>query len=552
MLLILAGVTVATLTGKNGLLEKSKKSAINTKLAESYEDIEVEITTALTEYYDNSNNNFSSNLISKLEKKGYTVDSEIDKDGQGTLTVQTVDEYTILININNNIPEAKIDYDYNASETEQAVNLDADGTIALITNYTVPVLTSATTTIANDGTYSTKASSVYTEAGSVYGAFDGSPNGNNAWHSKANDQNGWNQIKMPYMFQLKDFYLQNRKADYNYNIHEIKIEASNNELDWITIGTYTNPTNASNAKTHFNVDYDYGDYGYQYYRFSSVSSYSNTYVIIGELTLNGNKYSKVDTFKNWIKCLYNNRQLVTYDEITCLIKYYNELSSEERQNVQNSYAQLLIFTNQVLANIVNNSTINSETHNFKLINEAYNKCKAIENIQSTNDMKIANRFMNKIEKEYTQFTLDYSTKSQLPYTLTASTTHDPRLSVDKIFDNATGAWDGWHSSVGGSQWIQFDFQNNVIIYNFVIYNRDGGQCMNEFKLQGLNSSGQWVDLQNFKNVNGSDKITSFDVTYLYDDVGFRSYRWQSISSYDSYISIGDMSIKMNVIPNSKE
>ena len=429
---------------------------------------------------------------------------------------------------------------------EPYVNLDADGPITLIENYTVPNMTSETTTIANDGTYYAKASTVYTASGRIFGAFDGSANHPCVWHSQLGDANGWTQIKAPYMFQLKDFYLQNRNHSVTYNIHEMKIEASNNEKNWVTIGTYTNPTNDSNAKNHFTVNYNYNNFGYQYYRFTSVSSYSASYTIIGELTLNGNKYSKADTFKNWVRFLNDNQQYINYEELLKVIDYYNNLNATEKQSVPNHYKQLCILTKRFLENMISNSTINDESHNFSLINDAYDKCKAIDANLSTSNMKVVSTFIAKIENEFPQFTFDYSTKNQIKYTLRASTTLDGRMAVDDIFDNSTGVWDSWHSTSGTSQWVELNFEKNVIIYNFIIKNRNGDQCMNGFKLQCKNSSGQWVDMQSFNNRNGSGVSTKFDVTYLYDNIGYKNYRWQSTSSYGSYISIGEMSIKMNI------
>ena len=239
------------------------------------------------------------------------------------------------------------------------VDLDADGPITLIENYTVPNMTSETTTIANDGTYYAKASTVYTASGRIFGAFDGSANHPCVWHSQLGDANGWTQIKAPYMFQLKDFYLQNRNHSVTYNIHEMKIEASNNEKNWVTIGTYTNPTNDSNAKNHFTVNYNYNNFGYQYYRFTSVSSYSASYTIIGELTLNGNKYSKADTFKNLVRYLNDNRQYINYDEILNVIDYYNNLNETEKQSVSNHYKKLCILKESLLENMIDTSTLNN-------------------------------------------------------------------------------------------------------------------------------------------------------------------------------------------------
>lgn len=433
---------------------------------------------------------------------------------------------------------------------EPYVNLAADPAITLTENYTMPNMTSVSTTIVGEGTYYITASSLRAQGspGKTYGAFDGSVDGSNVWHSESGDATGWTQIRLPYMFQLKEFYLQNRNSPYEYNIHELKVEGSNNGIDYVVIGTYTNPSNSSSARNKFMVDYDYNGNGYQYYKFSSLSSYSSEYVVIGELTLTGNKYSEADTFKSWIEYLTDNPQYITYDEILKVIDFYNQLSESEKEEVTNHYNQLWILTKRLLESMINTSTINDATHNFNLIDDVYNKCKNIDlNLRS--NMTNVNNFISDVENKYNEFSLNYNTKNQISYTLSASSTLDGGMAIGDIFDGSVGVWDSWHSTQGVSQWVRMDFQQNVIIYSFDIQNRAGDQAMNGFKLQGLNADNQWIDLQSFNNRNGASVKTSFDVTYLYDDNGYKSYRWQSTSSYGSYIAIGEMNINMFIVKN---
>ena len=73
VLLILAGVTINALSGKNGIITKSKEAKIKTEKSKTIEKINLAILTAMTKGDGDIDN---ATLREELEKEGLTVKTE--------------------------------------------------------------------------------------------------------------------------------------------------------------------------------------------------------------------------------------------------------------------------------------------------------------------------------------------------------------------------------------------------------------------------------------------------------------------------------------------
>ena len=93
VLLILAGVTIATLTGENGILTRASDSAEQTEIAEEKEAIGIAYAGVLAD--NNGTGVSASELQNELQKNGYN--ATVTDNGNGTFTVkfESGREYTI-------------------------------------------------------------------------------------------------------------------------------------------------------------------------------------------------------------------------------------------------------------------------------------------------------------------------------------------------------------------------------------------------------------------------------------------------------------------------
>ena len=96
VLLILAGVTIATLTGENGILTRASQASQQTEIAEEKEAIGVAYAGVLAD--NNGTGVSASELQDELQKNGYS--ATVTDNGNGTLTVtfESGNEYTIDAN----------------------------------------------------------------------------------------------------------------------------------------------------------------------------------------------------------------------------------------------------------------------------------------------------------------------------------------------------------------------------------------------------------------------------------------------------------------------
>lgn len=98
VLLILAGITIAMLSGPNGLLTKSGQSASRTNVAAAKEEIMLEFQKDLEEYLETKYTTDGSTLTSKAPTTAKLVSAVANKKHDCKIEVDSTDSTKILIN----------------------------------------------------------------------------------------------------------------------------------------------------------------------------------------------------------------------------------------------------------------------------------------------------------------------------------------------------------------------------------------------------------------------------------------------------------------------
>ena len=98
VLLILAGVTIATLTGDNGIITRTNQAKEETEKAGAKEKVQMEVAGSFDEYGKFDMDKLKENLKENL---GLT-DSDITDNGDGSITV-TVDGYEVTVDSNGSV-----------------------------------------------------------------------------------------------------------------------------------------------------------------------------------------------------------------------------------------------------------------------------------------------------------------------------------------------------------------------------------------------------------------------------------------------------------------
>ena len=101
ILFILAGVSIATLTGENGILRNALKARENTEIAEEKEAIGIAYTEVLAT--SKVNKVSAEDLQTKLKNNGY--DATVTNDGETSLQVTFISQRTYVIDENGNISQ---------------------------------------------------------------------------------------------------------------------------------------------------------------------------------------------------------------------------------------------------------------------------------------------------------------------------------------------------------------------------------------------------------------------------------------------------------------
>lgn len=98
VLLILAGVSIASLTGPNGLLTKANEAKEETAKAGAIEKVQKEVVSS----YDNNGNLNMDRLKENLKNNLGLTDGDIKDNGDGSITV-TVDGYEVTVDSDGNV-----------------------------------------------------------------------------------------------------------------------------------------------------------------------------------------------------------------------------------------------------------------------------------------------------------------------------------------------------------------------------------------------------------------------------------------------------------------
>ncbi len=91
VLLILAGVTIATLTGENGILTRASEASVETRAATVQEQVNLWKTEKEAGNYTNTSVKSESELLEEMKDAGILFEEEIDRESQ----IITIDNKTI-------------------------------------------------------------------------------------------------------------------------------------------------------------------------------------------------------------------------------------------------------------------------------------------------------------------------------------------------------------------------------------------------------------------------------------------------------------------------
>ena len=148
VLLILAGVTIATLTGENGILTKASEASEQTKISEEKEAIGIAYSGVMA--YNSRNEVSDIDLENELKNNGYN--TTVTDNGDGTLKVFFKDSQNTYKVGNGSVSEYIV--------TEQKMNLET-GTIQTINSETKEIISEEKVAILKTMKFSTSATEIY-------------------------------------------------------------------------------------------------------------------------------------------------------------------------------------------------------------------------------------------------------------------------------------------------------------------------------------------------------------------------------------------------------
>ena len=128
VLLILAGVTIATLTGDNGIIRRTNQAKEETEKAGAKEKVQVEALGSFDQYGNFDMNKLKENLKSNLGLQ----DNDIRDNGDGSILV-TVDGYDVKVDKIGNVTIVNGD-EITLAVTDIYVTLYTDGTLGFSNN----------------------------------------------------------------------------------------------------------------------------------------------------------------------------------------------------------------------------------------------------------------------------------------------------------------------------------------------------------------------------------------------------------------------------------
>ncbi len=164
MLLILAGVAIATLTGENGVLTKASTAKEEHQIAQYKEEINLIIAEEITERKTSKKEEtMIISLKQKIEKKDWIAKTTIEKiegDSKEYLIVESKEGYEFIIEVDNEKETAKIIGESKTAGEKYTITYEPNGGVG----------TSKTTQVRS-GFYITLEENTFTKEGYTFGGW---------------------------------------------------------------------------------------------------------------------------------------------------------------------------------------------------------------------------------------------------------------------------------------------------------------------------------------------------------------------------------------------
>ena len=122
ILLILAGITIATLTGENGLFVRAQRAKIKSQLASAKEEVSLAITAKISENYDNIDSITPKMVVDEINKKqGNSVYAENESSFQTNIVYPSNShgiKEKIIVTVNEKLEIVEVKTDTGITENE--------------------------------------------------------------------------------------------------------------------------------------------------------------------------------------------------------------------------------------------------------------------------------------------------------------------------------------------------------------------------------------------------------------------------------------------------
>ena len=122
ILLILAGITIATLTGENGLFVRAQRAKIKSQLASAKEEVSLAIAAKISENYDNIDSITPKMVVNEINKKqGNNVYAENESSFQTNIVYPSNShgiKEKIIVTVNEKLEIVEVKTDTGITENE--------------------------------------------------------------------------------------------------------------------------------------------------------------------------------------------------------------------------------------------------------------------------------------------------------------------------------------------------------------------------------------------------------------------------------------------------
>ena len=131
ILLILAGITIATLTGENGLFARAQRAKIKSQLASAKEEVSLAIAAKISENYDNIDSITPKMVVDEINKKqGNSVYAENESSFQTNIVYPSNShgiKEKIIVTVNEKLEIVEVKTDTGITENEPNKGNDGSG-----------------------------------------------------------------------------------------------------------------------------------------------------------------------------------------------------------------------------------------------------------------------------------------------------------------------------------------------------------------------------------------------------------------------------------------